>query len=133
MRRGLPASGAPCTSAPAFARATRERASASQAFHRCYSCRSFQVRRIQQLLQILGWLRFADQPCAADRMFEGNAPRMKGLPRKRPQRGGERVVFASRPERLSVLRIAHNRPSTRGEVNANLVRPARQKTAAEES
>ena len=55
---------------------------------------------------------------------------MQRLPGKLPQHCGKLVVRDLPPERLSVDRIPDNRPSSRGEMHANLVRaPGDQSTA----
>ena len=54
------------------------------------------------------------------------------LTRKRTQRGGDARVFDLGPSRLSIHRIADNRPAARGQVDANLMRASGRQTAAEE-
>jgi hypothetical protein len=59
-------------------------------------------------------------------------PRVESLTRKRPQGRSERRIHDLRPPRLAVHPIADNRPSSRGQVNTDLMHTACGKPAANE-
>ena len=76
-------------------------------------------RQRQQLLQVCGNRRRQFDGRTGERMRERNAPGMQGLAWKR---------ILSR----SVNCVSDDRPSTRGKVHANLVRPACYQLAAKQ-
>src|SRR3989442_3283597 len=80
-----------------------------------------QPRAREQIVDVWRRRGLQNQPAACERVREGDTPRVQGLTRKRAQRGGERRVRDLGPSRLAVLRIADDRPATRGQVDADLM------------
>src|SRR5438552_3994259 len=65
-------------------------------------------------------------------MRDGETPRVQRLPRERAKRGRHRLIGDARPARLTVHRIADDRPASRREMDSYLMHPYRHDPAAQQ-